>query len=286
MVSKRSRPFVRLALCAPLIVLTLAVTSSFAQAPADAYLIGPQDVLAINVWDQPDLNGKFTVESDGTFSFPLIGRTKAGGLTLRQFEGELKKKLADGFFRNPEVTVSIEQYRSQRVFVVGEVRNPGPYQLSGKMSLIEVLSRAGSTLPTAADEVIIVRGDPGNAAAGPLIPDSSGTNSARQTVRVDINNLQNGTGENIALLDNDTVYVPAAPTVYVYGQVKNPGPYPIKKSTTILQALAMAGGVTDRGSTGRVKIQRLVDGKRKDIKAQLTDSVQSGDTIVVDERFF
>ena len=76
------------------------------------------------MFDQADLGGKFTVEADGTFSFPLIGRITAGGLTLRSFEGELKTKLADGYFRNPQVTVAVEQYRSQRVFVMGEVRAP------------------------------------------------------------------------------------------------------------------------------------------------------------------
>src|SRR4029078_5804284 len=106
--------------------LALAVpAASSAQSAAD-YVIGPQDVLTIQVFDQADLGGKYTVETDGTSSFPLIGRVTAGGLTLRNFEGELKKKLADGYFRNPQVTVAIEQYRRQPVFVVGEVRHPGP----------------------------------------------------------------------------------------------------------------------------------------------------------------
>src|SRR3954465_4274068 len=110
------------------ILLALAMTAS-AQSAAD-YVIGPQDVLTVQVFDQADLGGKYTVETDGTFSFPLIGRVTAGGLTLRSFETELRKKLADGYFRNPQVTVSVEQYRSQRVFVMGEVRAPGPVPLT------------------------------------------------------------------------------------------------------------------------------------------------------------
>ena len=121
------------------------------QAQADPgrgeYLIGPQDVLTVTVWDSPDLSGKFTVETDGSFTFPLIGRVKAGGLTLRQFEAELKKKLADGYFKNPQVSVAVETYRSQRIFIVGEVRNPGTYPLTGDMTLIEAIARAGSTTP-------------------------------------------------------------------------------------------------------------------------------------------
>ena len=131
-----------------------------AQSPPVDYVVGPQDVLAIQVFDQPDLGGKLHhFETDGTFSFPLIGRVKAGGLTLRKVESELRKQLADGYFTNPQVTVAVEQFQSRRVFVIGEVRSPGPVSLSGDMTLIEALARAGSTLPSASGEIAIVRGD-------------------------------------------------------------------------------------------------------------------------------
>jgi polysaccharide biosynthesis/export protein len=81
--------------------------------------------------------------------------------------------------------------------------------------------------------------------------------------------------------------VTRAESVYVFGQVKNPGAYPLQqKSTTVLQALSLAGGVTDRGSTSRIVIIRIVDGEKKELKVKLTDLVQAGDTIVVRERFF
>ena len=74
--------------------------------------------------------------------------------------------------------------------------------------------------------------------------------------------------------------------MYVFGQVKSPGAYPVDKDTTVLQALSLSGGVTDRGSTGRIKIVRTVDGKKKELKVKLTDMVEPGDTIIVAERFF
>ena len=78
-----------------------------------------------------------------------------------------------------------------------------------------------------------------------------------------------------------------AENVYVFGQVKNPGAYPLRqKKTTVLQALSLAGGVTDRGSTGRIQIVRIVDGKKTEIKVGLTDFVEPRDTIIVPERFF
>src|SRR5262249_24503196 len=158
----------------------------------------------------------YTVETDGTFSFPLVGRVTAGGMTLRAFEGELKKKLADGYFKNPQVTVGVETYRSQRVFVMGEVRNPGPVALTGGMTLIEALAPAGSTLPSASGEVAIVRDTDG--AGGPSLPDT--TNDAN-IVRGSIRDLEGGSmKKNIELHDGDTIFVSRAESAYVFGQVK------------------------------------------------------------------
>src|SRR5436309_4536796 len=146
-------------------------------SPVTDYIVGPQDVLTITSYDQADLSGKFAVEADGTFTYPLIGRFKAGGLTLRATEERLKAKLKDeGYFNNPQITVSVEQYRSQKVFVVGEVRAPGTYAITGDMKLIEALARAGSTLPTASGEVVIVHSGTGKPASGPLLPSPDGEN--------------------------------------------------------------------------------------------------------------
>ena len=264
-------------------VLALLVTASDAAAQsAGDYQIGPQDVLTIQVFDQADLGGKYTVETDGTFSFPLIGRVKAAGMTLRAFEVDLKAKLADGYFRNPQVTVGVEQYRSQRVFVMGEVRAPGPMPITGGMTLIEALSRAGSTQPTASGEVAVVRAPQG--AKGPVMPDQdSGTEVFRASIRA----LESGSlSQNIELHDGDTIFVPRAETAYVFGQVKNPGGYALQKDTTVLQALSLAGGVTENGAMNRVRIVRIVAGIKKEVKVNLTDTVKPGDTIIVPERYF
>jgi polysaccharide export outer membrane protein len=267
------------------LVLALAAAAflsvaALAQSGGD-YVIGPQDVLTIQVFDQASLGGRYAVETDGTFSFPLIGRITAAGLTLRKFEAELKKKLADGYFRDPQVSVAIEQYRSQRVFVMGEVRNPGPVPLTGGMTLIEALARAGSTLPSASGEVAIVRA-PG--AKGPVLPDPE---KGADIMRASIRDLEGGSmKQNIELRDGDTVFVPRAESAYVFGQVKQPGAYAIQKDTTVLQALSLAGGVTENGAMNRIKIVRLVNGEKKELKVKLTDIVKPGDTIIVPEKFF
>src|SRR5207249_11571752 len=132
----------------------------------------------ITSYDQAELSGRFTVEADGTFTYPLIGRVKAGGLTLRQIEAQVKAQLKDGgFFRNPQITVAVDTYKSQRVFIVGEVRAPGTYPLSGNTNLVEALARAGSTLPSASGEAVIVHA--GENAEGPTMPAQTDDNDVR-----------------------------------------------------------------------------------------------------------
>jgi len=276
-VSHASRILVSLSVAA---TLTAGVAAQ--SQPAADYVIGAQDVLAIQVFDQPDLGGKYTVETDGTFTFPLVGRVKAAGMTLRAFEGELKRRLSDGYFKNPQVTATVETYRSQRVFVMGEVRQAGPVPLTGGMTLIEALAHAGSTLPSASGEVTIVRGTSG--AQGPTLP---GEKPGIDTVRASIRDLESGSlKQNVDLHDGDTIFVPRAEEIYVFGEVKNPGSYPIRTGTTVLQALSLAGGVTPNGAMGRIRIARIVDNAKVEVKVKLTDVVRPGDTIIVPERYF
>jgi polysaccharide export outer membrane protein len=252
------------------------------------YVVGPQDVLNITSQDDPALSGKFTVEADLTFTFPLIGRVRAGGLTLREVESQLQAKLVDeGFFKDPQIRVSIEQYKSQKVFIVGEVRSPGAYALSGDMRLVEALALAGSTLPTAAGEVVIVPAGADSMLVRPASADEAKAEGS-SVVRVNLRELQNGAfQQNVQLSGGDTVFVLKAENIYVFGQVKNPGAYPLQQDvTTVLQGLALAGGVTERGATSRVEIVRVVNGEQKKIKVKLEEQVLPGDTIVVPQRFF
>jgi polysaccharide export outer membrane protein len=278
------RDIISALLLSVLFILTTAAANAQTAPPVTDYVVGPQDVLTITSYDQADLSGKFTIEADGTFTYPLIGRFKAGGLTLRHVEDGLKTRLKDeGYFRNPQVTVSVDTYKSQKVFIVGEVRLPGTYPLSGDMNMVEALARAGSTLPTASGEAIIVHA--GESASGPTLPTKA---DAPNVVRVDLRDLQNGVfSQNAVLRDGDTIFVPRAESVYVFGQVKTPGAYFLQqKDTSVLQALSLAGGVADRGTTGRIRIVRIVNGDKKEFNAKLGDVVKPGDTIIVGERFF
>jgi polysaccharide export outer membrane protein len=270
----------------------LTATELRAQGPAAsraAYVIGPQDTLAITSYDQRDLTGKFTVEADGSFSYPLIGRVTVAGMTLREVESALEGELVrQGFFTAPQLLVTIDQYRSKRVYIVGEVRTPGAYSMSSEMRLVESLALAGSTLPSASGEAVIVSAPDKGMIIGSSPARLEDDEDSDRVIRVDLGQLENGdVSQNIALRDGDTVFVLRAANVYVFGEVKSPGAYPIRdRQTTVLQALSLAGGVTNRGSMGRLQIIRIVDGRKTEMKVEPTDFVEASDTIVVRQRFF
>jgi polysaccharide export outer membrane protein len=270
-----------------LIVLLLGALQA-APAPNDAqrlYVVGANDVLTITVYNQPQLSGKFVVEADGTFAYPLLGRVTAGGLSIRAVEDKVRQGLAEGFLKDPQITVTVDQYRSQQVFVIGEVRQPGPLPFTGSMTLIEALARAGTVTERAGAEAVIVHATTVGATGPAAIPAENAPPS--DAIRVDLQKLQSGTlAQNVTLRPGDTIFVPRAETFFVSGQVRMPGEYPIRAGMTVRQALALAGGVTDRGSTRRVQIIRVVNGKETTISGDLQKPVQAGDTIVVNERFF
>ncbi len=227
------------------------------------------------------------IQADGSFTFPLLGRVSVGGLTMQAVENHVRDSLAKGYLKNPQVGVSVEEFRSQQVFIVGEVRQPGILQFTGSMTMIEALARAGSTTDRAGVEAVIVRTPEG---ASP--PDAAALARARKgddanVIRVNLETLQTGAlTQNVTLQSGDTIFVPRAETVFVSGQVFRPGEYPIRAGMTVRQLLALAGGVTDRGSTRRIQIIRDIDGKETTISADQQDTVRGGDTILVRERFF
>jgi polysaccharide export outer membrane protein len=284
------RAGMRLALAA-VVSLTPPVADAAVQtlpaqpAPAGStdYRVGPQDVLAITVFNENDLSGAFTIDSDGTLSYPLLGRIKVEGESLRQIQEKLTKLLGESFLVNPQLSVEIKEYRSQSVYVLGEVRSPGIIRLAGNMTLIEVLIQAGSVTSAAGNELQIVRPKGGRKIGGPVLATD---NVDVEVTYVDLRDIQSGRLSQVVLRDGDTVFVPKAATFFADGEVRAPGSYTWQRSLNVQQAIVLAGGLTDRGSRGRIKILRQVDGKRVEVDVNDSDLVQPGDTIVVGRRFF
>ena len=261
-------------------LLILVVSLTLAQGPRASsaeYTVGVQDRLAITVFGEADLTKLVTVDTDGTFDFPLIGRVKAVGLTARAIEQDITSRLRNGFLVNPQVTIEVEAYRSQFVYVTGQVRTPGAVPLTGAMSVMEALSKAGSPLSDAGPFIFINR--------RPATSSQAAAPVAAERVRME--ELQSGRAQHIALHDGDTIFVPKAETFFVTGYVKNPGPFVFDGDVTVAEAISMAGGVAERGSRSRIRITRIVEGNQVVLKnVKLEDAVRPGDAVEVLPRFF
>jgi len=278
------------------------------QSADPAYEIGPGDVLQVLVLGQQALSGDFAVGSDGIITYPFVGKVKAAGMSPTELERKLTTLLGDGYFKHPQISVSVKQYKSQRVFVTGEIPKPGPYGLRPDRKLSSLLQDLGDLGPGVGHEVVVIRPpDPAAAGAaaedgwervsptpeatpaaprgeGPMLPgDVEGT----QVYRVNIRELRSGYPDrDIDLQVGDTVYFPKTAHVYVTGFVAKPGILAYEEGLTVYQAINLAGGVTERGSEKGIRIVRLVDGKRTTLRPKLGDVVQPEDTVQVPERFF
>jgi polysaccharide export outer membrane protein len=243
--------------------------------------ISPRDQLQITTWNEPTLTGKFQVGADGTFDFPFVGQVKAGGLTTRDVEADLKTRLAGKFLLNPQVTVELEQTVNKRVFVTGQgVRSPGMYPYGGsEITVLDAVTRAGGITEDATDDALVIR-------AGGAADTDAG--KADDALHVDLHELFSGNVKgNLGLRDGDTVIVNKAEPIYIMGFVKSPGSYLIRRGMTVQQAITLAGGVSEKGRSSNIQIQHIVNGKPgKFVDAKLTDVVRPGETIKVPARIW
>ncbi|HEY7292939.1 MAG TPA: polysaccharide biosynthesis/export family protein [Vicinamibacterales bacterium] len=257
-------------------------------APAQPnYQIGPQDELRISVFDADGLTGVYRVDDEGFISFPLLGRIQVGGMTLSAAQEKVRTLLMNGYIRNPQVRVDVQEYKSQSVFVSGEVRAPAEIRMTGGMTLLKALAQAGSPLSSASSELTIARQKKSAAASTP----ATGTTASKaaettEVIRVNWRDLQTGRANDVALQDGDVIFVPKAQTFFIQGYVRNGGSYVLEPGTTVEQAIAIAGGLTDRGTNRGIKATRLVEGKSVEVSLTLSDRVQAGDVITIKQRLF
>jgi polysaccharide export outer membrane protein len=234
------------------------------------YVIGVGDNLQITVVGENELTGKWRVDSDGTITYPYLNRVAAAGTKIGDFQDRLRDMLKKDFLRNPEVRVEIDQYKSRSIYVTGEVRSPNRYVMSGtQMTLLEALAMAGSPTSSASTQILVSH--PGKA----------------EPIVINLKELQLGkAGLDIPLEDGDIINVPTAQRFYMQGQVKNGGSYIWDPTMTVGQAIAVSGGLTDRGSDRRIKAKRIVNGKVVEVDISLDDKIQPNDTIIIPSRLF
>jgi polysaccharide export outer membrane protein len=259
-------------------------------SPAD-YTLGPADQVSIFVTGLPDefTDKTFRIGPNGDITLPFAGRVHAAGVNIEDFQTELKHRFAK-FVRNPDVVVTVTEFASQPVSVLGAVNSPGVRQLQGRKNLFEVISLSGGLRTDAGTTVKITR-DLKNGAV-PL-PDASPDTTGRYSVAsVRIKDIMNATrpADNIVVMPGDTVTVPRAQLVYVVGSVTKPGGFPLGENEALsaLQVISLAEGLqkgaagdkakilrTVSGSTARaeipVNIKKIMEGKTEDITLRPDD---------------
>jgi polysaccharide export outer membrane protein len=222
------------------------------------YVLGPEDQIIIRAFQAAEISDKpVEVAADGYVNLPMVGRVRAGGLTIIQFEAELTTRLTT-YIEHPQVTVLVSDYRSQPISVIGAVRNPGVIQLKGRKNLVEVIALAGGLVPEAGNTVTITR-DLSNGRI-PLANAADDPAGKISVARVNLRKVMDAQapGDNVVIEANDVLTVPRGQMVYVVGEVQRPGGYVLNERDTvsILQALSLAGGLTANASPKKAKILR------------------------------
>jgi polysaccharide export outer membrane protein len=257
-----------------LLLLPLSCHSVLAAA-GDDYLLGDGDVLRVAVYDHADLSLTARIGGDGTILFPLIGQVDIRGMTASEAGQKIARLLADGYIVRPQVSVFIEQFRNRKVVMMGEVNQPGLYELSGPTTLLELISRAGGLNRESGQTATIHRQQRGK--------------DAEQVLQVDLKQLLEGGArdQDVVLRDGDNIFIATAGLVYVTGQVKKPDSYPVDSDSTVLMTVTRAGGFTNIAAKGRIRVIRKVDGAEQILeKVPMNLAIQPGDVIVVPESFF
>ena len=250
------------------------------------YRLGAEDLLEIRVWGHDDLTRQVRVGLNGTISFPFVGEIKAKGLTVQELQRELEKRLGPKYIIDPQVSITVTEFKSQKFFVVGNVKNPGTYPLTKPIKVVEAISLAGG-LATGEKGggaiAYLVRAKPGQKLDQPVLPNRI---PAGQKIKVSLSAaLAGDPRNNLDIKNGDTIYVPAL-YYYVQGQVKSSGRFPYEDNMTVLMAVTTAGGFTDKASPRRTHIIREQHGRKEKIKVSLDDRIEPGDVIVVPESWF
>jgi polysaccharide export outer membrane protein len=226
------------------------------------YLLGPEDSITIQVPDAEEIGDKpYRIGDNGCINVPLAGQVRAAGLTLEQLEAELVSRLK-AYFKKPVVSLSVAEFRSQPVSVIGAVNTPGVIQLQGKKTLIEILSMAGGLRADAGHSVKITRKRqwgmiplPG-ATMDPTGRFSIGEVSLKATMEA------RNPEQNILIRPEDIISIPRADIVYVIGDVSKSGGFVLtdQETLSVLQALALAGGLERTAAPSKAKILRPAPG--------------------------
>jgi polysaccharide export outer membrane protein len=255
-----------------LAVFLAGVIHPWGHAAVGDYVLGAGDVVRITVYQHDDLTTVARVNEQGNINFPLIGEMRVGGMTEREAEARVQQALQKGrIVQNPQVTLIIDQYQSHQVSVLGKVAKPGKYPFARGSTVVDLIAEAGGIEKDGSNRVMLTR---------------KGKIGQPQTV--DVAAILGGdASQNVVVEDGDIIFVPELEVFYVYGEVQRPGAYPLTNVMTVMQAISVSGGLTDKGTERGLKIKRRTqDGETQTITADLNDRLQPDDVILVKESLF
>ena len=256
--------------------LLMAVSLGAWAQESNAYVLGPGDQIRVTVYQNPDLLVETRIPEGGAITFPLLGSVEIGGLTVADAEKKIASGLKDGnFLKKPQVSILVIAVKANQVSVLGQVNRPGRYPLeAGNSRLSEVLALAGGIMAGVGSDIVVVSG----------VRDGE---PFRMEVDFPKVFASQGTEEDMQLQNGDTIWVDRAPQIYVYGEVQRPGAQVLVRDTTVLQALATAGGLTLRGTERGIKVHRRdASGQVKIISPGMNDKLQPADIIYIKESLF
>ncbi len=225
-------------------LLSLAVSSN---ADSSLYRIGPGDQIRMRIFGVEELSGEFRIDGMGYVSLPLVGEIAVSGYTLLEAEQALAAEYGARYLRDPQITLSVVEFRSQQFTAIGALAQPRIYSTERKITLIEAIAMAGGLSNNAGETVYLtdrVR-DP-----------REGSLHVRNLV-INIEDLTRGSSDlNVVLGESAVINVPPAGSFFVEGAVQRPGVYTQAGDITVLKAITMAGGLKFEANRSRLNVLR------------------------------
>lgn len=234
------------------------------------YLLQQGDEISLHSLIVKELGDKtFRIDDQGAVNLPLLGRIRLADLSATQAEDVLRSKLKT-YYIDPDLEVNITSVHTQTVSILGSVALAGIHEMKGRITLLDALSMAGGVRPEAGPTLVLTR----PASNGPIpLETAHATASNESVVEIDLKDLLDGRRpeENILVLPNDVISVPAAQIVYVIGNVKHAGGFTLsgKSNLTVIQALSLAEGPDPRAALENARILRRSAGHEEQVIVDL-----------------
>ena len=257
------------------LALTILICSASPAHAKQEYMVGAGDVLTVTVYGYDDMKATVRVNDNGEIQVPLLGPVKVAEMPISEVALLIQKKYADGYLTNPQVNVFVNEFRSKKAVILGQVAKPGVYELSGQTTFLELISKAGGLMEKAGDTATITH------------KGSESQNDNSETINIKELTEGGDLKENFEIEDGDNIVINKAGLCYVSGEVKKPDAYKIDNNTTVIKAITLAGGFTGKAKKESVTIVRIVDGAKETISNVPMDAaVYPDDIIIINESFF